>query len=549
MDKTEIISTGDQTPRNIAKYCENQTTDHEDNNPESCTTNFDSAKEKSLINCSNVLERIKEITDFSAMLTSINQPHLNDTDPKYMPLYLRDVSDMMLQFKSIMDQFDATHADEKVMRDNVINLEKTMQKGKDLIDCEKFTEAIEFYTNALEMCPHNVLLKVNLLHDRAVAYSKMENHQSAIDDCNEALVFCQTNVEILLLRAQCYDFLGELEMSMQDYEVICRKKDEGNESFDDVSKKLEYVQTKLKHKLAEEKNVKGCEHFNKREYGMAVTQFTQAIDLWPDNIVFYYNRSQSLFKLNAFKHTIQDCMQMVSAVARKKIGGCVSTNVLQLRNCEKLALQSYAEKQYLSTILHASRGLDIFPNNANLILLKAECFMHHGDIKEILKLQKQSNLFGADKLYLNSLCHYCRGNLDESLSSLEAALEDDPNHDRSKMLQSKLECLIAKKIDGNNYFIQRRYRKAIDVYTETLEISSSNNMFDFELLYSRATAQSKVGNSHKAIIDCDRALNIRPGHIDVLLLRAKCHKYVGDFRKSLEDFKSALNSDAVRENG
>lgn len=80
--------------------------------------------------------------------------------------------------------------------------------------------------------------------------------------------------------------------------------------------------------------------------------------------------------------------------------------------------------------------------------------LHFVKFQEIQKLQKHTFLIGTDYEYLNSLHHYCIGNLDAALSNLEAALEDDPNHDRSKMLQSQLECLTAKKIDGNisHYF-------------------------------------------------------------------------------------------------
>lgn len=246
--------------------------------------------------------------------------------------------------------------------------------GKLLINSEQFIEAIEFYTHALQMCPNNVLLKVGLLHDRAVALSKMGNHQGAIDDCNEALVLCQTNIDVLLLRAKNYDFLGELEMSIQDYELVSRIKNENVEE-------LGIVKIKLKHKLAEERNAKGCEHFNRHDYRTAVTLFTQAIDLWPDNIVFYYNRSEALFRLRDLKQLKQNCMQMLAIEPNLPYGyKTLMTSSLYLSDydsleeaikeyrkfdpfeidrisidgfkslqaCEKLALLSFKEKQYLS---------------------------------------------------------------------------------------------------------------------------------------------------------------------------------------------------------
>ena len=63
------------------------------------------------------------------MLTFTDHSHPKSTDPEGMNSYLKDVNDMMLQFKSMMDLFDTTHFDEKTMRETVIKLEKTIPEG------------------------------------------------------------------------------------------------------------------------------------------------------------------------------------------------------------------------------------------------------------------------------------------------------------------------------------------------------------------------------------------------------------------------------------
>ncbi|KAK7101229.1 small glutamine-rich tetratricopeptide repeat-containing protein alpha-like [Littorina saxatilis] len=61
--------------------------------------------------------------------------------------------------------------------------ERLKNKGNDFMKSEKFSDALESYTQAIKLDGKNAVYYCN----RAAAYSKLNKHQQAIEDCNRAL--------------------------------------------------------------------------------------------------------------------------------------------------------------------------------------------------------------------------------------------------------------------------------------------------------------------------------------------------------------------------
>ncbi|XP_023932434.1 small glutamine-rich tetratricopeptide repeat-containing protein alpha-like isoform X2 [Lingula anatina] len=61
--------------------------------------------------------------------------------------------------------------------------EELKARGNDLMKSERFKEAMEFYTQAIQIDGRNAVYYCN----RAAAYSKLNEHRKAIEDCNIAL--------------------------------------------------------------------------------------------------------------------------------------------------------------------------------------------------------------------------------------------------------------------------------------------------------------------------------------------------------------------------
>lgn len=200
------------------------------------------------------------------------------------------------------------------------------------------------------------------------------------------------------------------------------------------------------------------------------------------------------------------------------------------------------------------------------------------DIKTFSNLQKiqemEEKCSDADRFYLKSLCSYYEGNLSAALTQLKQALADDPNHYKARIMQTRLEQQKQAKdngtfcfsfyflflklqikflkllyvLSGDLSFKFERFHKAVGEYTKAIELEHFDSDFVFHLLYSRASAQSKIGNFREAINDCDRALTLYSSDVKMRLLRANCYYYLDEFENAIEDFETALNADQGKMN-
>lgn len=94
---------------------------------------------------------------------------------------------------------------------------------------------------------------------------------------------------------------------------------------------------------------------------------------------------------------------------------------------------------------------------------------------------------------------------------------------------------IAEKNEGNKYFLIKDYKKAIYHYTLAIE------KYDDTLaaLYSnRAACYLKLGEYQKALIDCDKAIELQNNYGKAILRRGVAKFHLGKWVESLEDFRT-----------
>lgn len=178
---------------------------------------------------------------------------------------------------------------------------------------KRFYEAVDVYTNALKIEPPNNSIVLTLLHGRANASSNIGNFREAIDDCTKALAIDSSYVNVRLLRAQCYHYVEEFEASINDYELVQAAIELLNdmESLSKVRVNLANVKAEMNRKLAEVKNANGNEQFKSNNFQLAEKYYSEAIALWPNNLIFYGNRCDCLTKQGQLKRALQDCQQMI----------------------------------------------------------------------------------------------------------------------------------------------------------------------------------------------------------------------------------------------
>ncbi|KAK9879729.1 hypothetical protein WA026_006789 [Henosepilachna vigintioctopunctata] len=108
-------------------------------------------------------------------------------------------------------------------------LKKKKEEGNEAYKNCKFQEALNLYSEALNIDPLNKKTNAKLYFNRATVLSRLNKIKEAVDDCSSALNLDGAYLKALLRRAKCYMDLGEYEEAVKDYEKI-NKMDKSRES-------------------------------------------------------------------------------------------------------------------------------------------------------------------------------------------------------------------------------------------------------------------------------------------------------------------------------
>lgn len=88
---------------------------------------------------------------------------------------------------------------------------------------------------------------------------------------------------------------------------------------------------------------------------------------------------------------------------------------------------------------------------------------------------------------------------------------------------------------GNRHFEAGRYMDAVSCYTRAINSAPTY----FEAYYNRGLTWHSMKLFYKAIVDLDRALELRPNNPDVLYYRGLAYEATGQFREALSDIQIA----------
>lgn len=170
-------------------------------------------------------------------------------------------------------------------------------------------------------------------------------------------------------------------------------------------------------------------------------------------------------------------------------------NLKQLRTYEEKAHQCYGKQDYRTCLFHVESALKIAQASQRLKLLKAECLVLLGRVDEandiaigLMKIDSNN----SDAIYVRGLTLYYSDNLDKSIMHFERTLQLDPDHKKAKLMRTKSRSLKEKKEQGNEFFKAGKYREALAIYTEALNIDPLNKEINSKLYYNRALVNTKV---------------------------------------------------------
>ncbi|KAH8399600.1 hypothetical protein KR215_004393 [Drosophila sulfurigaster] len=114
----------------------------------------------------------------------------------------------------------------------------------------------------------------------------------------------------------------------------------------------------------------------------------------------------------------------------------------------------------------------------------------------------------------------------------------------SEALEANKEKAAKLKLEGNEFFKNEEALRAVEVYTEALNICPSANSKERAVLFgNRAAAKMKLSSNKSAIDDCTKAIELYPEYVRALLRRAKLYEGEDRLDEALTDYKSVYEID------
>lgn len=112
--------------------------------------------------------------------------------------------------------------------------EQLKNQANDFFKAEKYGQAVDLYTQAIEMDPFNAVFYAN----RSIAYLRTECFGYALTDASKAIETDKTYLKAYYRRAAAYMALGKYKLALKDYEGVFRARP------NDKDAKLKYTECK-----------------------------------------------------------------------------------------------------------------------------------------------------------------------------------------------------------------------------------------------------------------------------------------------------------------
>jgi len=195
----------------------------------------------------------------------------DDSDHKLNDAELRDrKSEELQRRKEAEDRLSEETKQER--RQDALNMKKS---ANELYVNSQHKEAIAMYSEALELCPLCFEEdRAILLSNRAAAKIKLDEKDSAIEDCSEAIVLNEKYLKVILRRAQLYEDTDRPHEALKDFERVLELDPKHIESIVAVRRlpdKIKEKDEKLKAEMMD--NLKKLGNMCLKPFGLSTDNF------------------------------------------------------------------------------------------------------------------------------------------------------------------------------------------------------------------------------------------------------------------------------------
>lgn len=237
--------------------------------------------------------------------------------------------------------------------------EAYLKKGRIYRRMEKYEEAIEAYTKAIELDP-NVSEAYN---NRGATYYVMGEYEKAIEDYSQAIKNDPDFSQAYNNRGVVYYERGEYEKAIKDY-----------------IKAIE-----LNPNYSRAYSNKGAAHNKLREYEKAIEDCTKAIELNPNLSKAYNNRGAAYNEMGEYEKAIENCEKAIKIDSK-------------LCNAYKhMGVAYYRKNDFLKALSYLDKAIELDPKYKEAYEMRAKVYRALNKGKEAEEDEKR-----AEKTVKNS---------------------------------------------------------------------------------------------------------------------------------------------------
>ena len=178
-----------------------------------------------------------------------------------------------------------------------------------------------------------------------------------------------------------------------------------------------------------------------------------------------------------------------------------------IKQAEDATREGTAGSLVIHALDQAQRGLGLgVEKPRRWLLLKGEAYLKMGNTNALGQAQDvamqllRKNNKDPEALVLRGRALYGQGENDKALQHFREALNCDPDYRDAVKYLRMVQKLDRMKEEGNAAFKSRRYKQAVDLYTQALDVDPGNKGTNSKILQNRAMASINVSPSPHSLI-------------------------------------------------
>lgn len=254
-----------------------------------------------------------------------------------------------------------------VKRCDALKMDALKQKGNDAFKLKKYTEAVQFYSQAIELDP-NSEASAALYSNRAACWQSLGKFDNAVKDSTDCIRVRPSWLKGHFRKGVALQSLNSLEESLKSFQEAQKVEPENQEvkeKLTEVNNLIRQRDAKMKPsncKSAADAKVIGNSLFSQGQYERATEFYSRAIELQKEDSEekanYYANRAACYQQTHLYQLMIEDCNAAIKINPKHVKAYLRRAFAYEGLEKWKLALEDFQKAKQLSPSLSvASQGV------------------------------------------------------------------------------------------------------------------------------------------------------------------------------------------------